>query len=41
MHRDGRAVTVASAVEALERLLMISERDGPVDAMLLVAQRSP
>ena len=41
MHRDGRAVTVASAVEALERLLMISERDGPVDAMLLVARRSP
>jgi hypothetical protein len=38
-HRDGRAVTVSSAVEVLERMLMISDHDGPVDAVLLVAPR--
>lgn len=39
-HRDGREVTVASTVEVLERLLMVADRDGPVDTVLLVTRRA-
>jgi len=38
-HRDGREVTVATTVEVLERLLMVADRDGPVDTVLLVNHR--
>lgn len=38
VHRDGRAVRAATGVEALERMLLISYRDGPVDTVLLVAR---
>lgn len=39
-HRDGREVMVATTVEAIERLLMVAERDGPVDTVLLVTRRT-
>ena len=38
-HRDGREVCVATTVEVLERLLMVADRDGPVDTVLLVNHR--